>query len=171
MGFCNRTWFFLKAQVCLWTGRASLVEQLCRARLAVHEKEYLTTLFLARALYHQNRWPEAAEIYRHLTELPSSRSFLDIMEFVEALYRAKHYSEVISTGENALNALAYSSLGFEQQLFAFFSESLHRLIGYSFAALGKYKEAIPHLKKAINRPSASNRQEVERLLDSCRGKT
>ena len=148
--------------------RFDKLESLCRRALSRNPQNYLANLWLGESLKKQGKLDEAVEVYRRIPHLPGSKYFLDTFDLLWVLYEAGRYDEAAVAGEEALSKLNSESLGLESALKDLYLDTVHRVLGGSYAKLEEYEKAIPHLELACKLEKATRPEEVRQLLQQCR---
>lgn len=165
----SRTVFLVHAKRLELKGRFAEQEALCKRRLAKRPHDYSANYYLGRALRKQGKSQEAVEIYQKISQLRSSRFFMDQLDLIHALYAAKCYDEVLTAGQEALRKLTSEPLGFiAAHLKNVHLGAVHRAVGTAHAALGHYQEAIPHLQVACELDKSRDLVGLRHLIAQCR---
>jgi len=160
--------FHVTAKMLEARSRFTQLEHFCKRRLQQRPQDYLANYYLARVLRKQDKLDEAVKVYRKIPQLPGSKFFLDTFDFLWALFEAGRYDEAVVAGEDALNKLNSVSLGLESALRDLYLDTVHRVVGGSYAKLEEYKKAIPHLEIACKLDKATHPEKVRQLLQQCR---
>jgi tetratricopeptide (TPR) repeat protein len=164
----DMAFFHATAKILGVRSRFDQLEHFCKRKLQQRPSDYLANYYLARSLRKQGKLNEAVEVYRKILRLPGSKFFLDTFDFLWVLYEAGRYDEIIVAGEDALSKLNSGSLGMESALKDLYLDTVHRVLGGSYAKLGEYEKAIPHLELACKLEKATRPEEVLQLLQQCR---